>query len=192
MMLDSILMLDPVSISGALWLGWGLYWIVAAMRVKKDARSEAPLERFGHLALLGLAFALALGRVPLPVELASILPEPARWIGCLITALGLGFAVWARLHLGAYWSGKITIKAGHELIRTGPYAFVRHPIYTGFVSGFLGLAVSGGRPEGLIGLLLVIVAYAIKIRREERVLGDQFAEYADYKKSVRALIPFVF
>jgi Isoprenylcysteine carboxyl methyltransferase (ICMT) family len=64
------------------------------------------------------------------------------YAGTAITILGLLFSVWARIHLGQYWSGIITLKEGHKLIRSGPYRFVRHPIYTGFITAMTGSAIS--------------------------------------------------
>ncbi len=182
----------PLTVAGVLWLVWGGYWLFAARSVKRDERAEPLLLRAIHLGLIGAAFALAFSLVPLPRPLRSaFLDAPWTWAGAALTAAALAFAIWARVHLGAYWSGRITVKEGHQLIRTGPYAIVRHPIYTGFAFGFAGAAIASGRLAALLGLSLVIVAYAIKIPREEKVLAAQLSEYADYRRQVRALVPFV-
>lgn len=185
-------MLTPVAIAGDLWLAWLAIWFVASRAVKRDRQAEAAATRAVHLGLIGAAFGLVFSPVPLPPPLAAVwLAPPWTWLGVALTAAGLAFAVWARVHLGANWSARITVKEGHQLIRTGPYAFARHPIYTGFVFGFAGAAVASGRLAGLLGLALVAIAYGIKIPREEKVLAAQFADYADYRRSVRALVPFV-
>ena len=112
--------------------------------------------------------------------------------GVLLTAAGLMFAVWARRHLGSNWSGAISVKKDHELIRTGPYAYVRHPIYTGVLTAFFGSALSLGEWRGLAAVFLMLAALQIKIRREEQLMKDEFAEeYEVYKKEVKAIIPFV-
>lgn len=181
-----------INAAGFLWLAWLAYWLFAARTAKRDQQAEPMAHRAVHLALIGAAFALVFSLVPLPPPLATVwLATPWTWLGTALTAAALAFAIWARVHLGAYWSGRITVKEGHQLIRTGPYAFARHPIYTGFVFGFAGAAIASGRLAGLVGLACVVVAYAIKIPREEKVLSAQFSEYADYRRSVRALVPFV-
>jgi protein-S-isoprenylcysteine O-methyltransferase Ste14 len=110
----------------------------------------------------------------------------------IITLLGLGFAVWARVHLGKYWSSMPAIRVDHKLIRTGPYNLVRHPIYTGILFGVAGTAIIIGEPLGLIAFFLILVVYLWKIRMEEKYLQEEFGEdYARYKKEVPALIPLL-
>ena len=105
---------------------------------------------------------------------------------------GLSFAVWARVHLGKYWSSMPAIKMDHKLIRTGPYNLVRHPIYTGILFGIAGTAIIIGEPLGLIAFILILVVYLWKIRMEEKYLQEEFGEdYVRYKKEVPALIPLL-
>jgi protein-S-isoprenylcysteine O-methyltransferase Ste14 len=112
--------------------------------------------------------------------------------GMIITLMGLGFSVCARVHLGKYWSSMPAIRVDHKLIRTGPYRFVRHPIYTGVLVGVTGTAIIIGMPLGLIAFFLLLVVYLWKIREEEKYLQEEFGEeYARYKKEVPALIPFI-
>ncbi len=112
--------------------------------------------------------------------------------GISITLLGLGFAVWARVHLGKNWSGSVTIKVDHRLVRTGPYRYVRNPIYTGLLAGFAGTALVIGRVWAIYGLLILLAGFLIKIQEEEKVLLENFGEeYLRYKKEVKALIPFI-
>jgi len=112
--------------------------------------------------------------------------------GTIITLLGLGFAVWARVHLGKYWSGLPAIRVDHKLIRTGPYSLVRHPIYTGILFAIVGTAIIFGEPLGLMVFFLILVIYLWKIRVEEKYLHDEFGEdYSRYKKEVPALIPLL-
>jgi protein-S-isoprenylcysteine O-methyltransferase Ste14 len=112
--------------------------------------------------------------------------------GTIITLLGVGFAVWARVHLGKYWSSMPAIRVDHKLIRTGPYSHVRHPIYTGILCGIGGTAIIIGEPVGLIAFFLILVVFLWKIRIEEKYLQEEFGDdYARYKKEVPALIPFL-
>src|SRR5262249_42528448 len=114
-------------------------------------------------------------------------------LGLLLTTVSISFAILARRQLGRYWSGTITIKADHRLIRSGPYMLSRHPIYTGIVFGMLGTAIAIGEWRGLLAFLLTLIAYARKIPLEERWLSEEFGgEYDDYRREVKALIPFIF
>jgi protein-S-isoprenylcysteine O-methyltransferase Ste14 len=114
------------------------------------------------------------------------------WTGWLIAAAGLLFAVWARRHLGRNWSGTVTLKLDHELIVTGPYALVRHPIYTGLLLGFSGSALAVGEWRGLVAVLIVILGLWRKLRVEERGMRQLFGDaYRRYESRVSALIPYV-
>jgi protein-S-isoprenylcysteine O-methyltransferase Ste14 len=107
--------------------------------------------------------------------------------------MGLALAIWARRCLGRYWSGEITIKVEHKLIRSGPYRVLRHPIYTALLSLYAGTAIVSGELHALIGLALVILAYLRKIRLEEANLMKAFgAEYRDYRADSWAMLPGLF
>jgi protein-S-isoprenylcysteine O-methyltransferase Ste14 len=106
---------------------------------------------------------------------------------------GLLFAVWAREHLGSNWSRSVTIKQGHELIKTGPYAVVRHPIYTGILAGFLGTAIALSQVRGFIVFVLIFLILWLKLRMEEQWMRSQFGEtYATYAHQTAALVPYLF
>ena len=108
-------------------------------------------------------------------------------------AAGIFFAVWARRHLGRNWSGEITIKVDHSLVRSGPYRIVRHPIYTAVLGMYAGSALVSGELHALLGLALAAGAYARKVRIEEAVLAGFFGkEYDDYRHATWALVPGLF
>jgi protein-S-isoprenylcysteine O-methyltransferase Ste14 len=90
--------------------------------------------------------------------------------------LGIAFAIWARAHLGANWSAAVSIRADHELIRTGPYRRTRHPIYTGMIFGAIGTALVIGQMRGLLAVAIFIVAFYRKASKEERWLAQEFGE----------------
>jgi protein-S-isoprenylcysteine O-methyltransferase Ste14 len=113
-------------------------------------------------------------------------------VGVIIMFLGLGFTVWARVHLGQYWSGRVSIKVDHRLTQTGPYRLVRHPIYTGILVGFIGTTVVIGEVRACLAIVLILVSILLKIRTEDRFRLEEFGStYLQYKKRVKALIPFV-
>jgi protein-S-isoprenylcysteine O-methyltransferase Ste14 len=182
-------------ITSSLWLAWLIYWMVSAVGNKVTRRRESFLS--------GLAY-----RIPTVISIFLLLPhrhslwlshrflppiDVFHWLGVGILAFGLGFSVWARVHLARNWSGTVTLKENHELIRTGPYRYVRHPIYTGLLLGVLGSAIVGGERHGLLAVGFLVLGFVIKLRMEERWMGETFGEqYAQYKKEVAALIPGIF
>jgi protein-S-isoprenylcysteine O-methyltransferase Ste14 len=163
--------------------------------VKETERRESAPSRFGRLVSMVCAAALlGLPSIPLPWLNERFLPLGVLcfWSGAAVTAGGLLFSVWARRHLGRNWSQSVTVKEGHELITSGPYALVRHPIYTGLLLAFVGCAVARGEWRGLLAVVLVFDALWRKLRLEEKWMGEQFGEsYAAYCREVAALVPYV-
>ena len=145
---------------------------------------------YGLLVPLGAFLVIQPGRFgPLNIRL---LPDTqaVNLCGLTITTAGLVFAIWARFMLGRNWSGTVTVKAGHELIRGGPYRFVRHPIYSGILVGLLGTAIGGGTLPSLIGLVIAFCGLRMKWRTEERFMAELFgAQYSQYTREVKAVIP---
>ena len=182
----------PVAI---LWLAWLAYWFVAARNVKATRRRESHASRLGHVLLSVLAAALLAFRgQPLHWLDERFLPDTvvAYWLGLLMVVAGLAFAVWARHDLGRNWSGTVTVKQDHELIRSGPYRLVRHPIYTGLLLAILGTAIAFGEWRGLLAFALLTGSLLLKLRVEERFMSESFPkEYARYRAEVPALIPCI-
>lgn len=179
-----------------LWLGLGIVWLVGAITAKRTARTQSPGSRLLQVAPEILAFLLLLGRFNWPYWLRRRFVgenSPALlWLGLALTAAGIGFAIWARLWIGRNWSGRVTIKEQHELIQNGPYAIVRHPIYSGFLLAILGTAIVHGELRGLLALPVAVVGWTLKLRLEESFMAQQFGTaYLDYKRRVKALVPFV-
>lgn len=113
-------------------------------------------------------------------------------LGVVLLAAGLGFSVWARRHLGRNWSAQVVVKEGHSLVRTGPYRYVRHPIYTGILLAFLGTVVTIGEWRGVLALLCALVSFAVKSRLEEARMRETFPEYREYERETAALVPGVY
>src|SRR5512146_3153090 len=178
-----------------MWIAWLLYWWALSFNVKAAAKREPLLSRLLHLGpLLAAGLLLALPRIPLPLlGLRFVPPAPwTHWVGTALTAAGLLLTVWARRHIGRNWSAIVTIKEGHEFIASGPYAFVRHPIYTGLLFAFAGCALALGECRGLLAIGVVAWAFWRKLRLEERWMQQHFgAAYQDYCRRVAALLPFL-
>ena len=171
----------------------GVYWVLTARAVKSTKRSESRGRNLAHNGLMLLAYLLAWPTLRLGQLDMRFLPEgPAlEIIGVVLAVAGVGFAISARHELGANWSSAVTIKTGHRLIRSGPYAIVRNPIYAGDIVIILGMALALGELRGLLGLALMVAAVWHKGRTEERFLLAEFgAEYADYQRDVGFLVPF--
>jgi protein-S-isoprenylcysteine O-methyltransferase Ste14 len=179
----------------ALWLSWAVYWLARSRDVKRTVRREPLVSRLLHVVPLILALLLvAAPSIPGWVLCERVLPLAAWpfWVGAVLTAGGLLFAVWARMHLGTNWSGTVTLKQDHELVTTGPYAIVRHPIYTGLLLALAGSALARGELRGLLAVGIAMLALWRKLRLEERWMREQFGEdYDAYRRRVSALIPFV-
>ena len=179
---------------GLLWCAWGLYWIVSARGTKTTQRRESLPSRLAHVLPLVVG-GMLIGWQQIPGEWLAQRLWPrsftAYWIGVAWLVCGLAFSVWARVHLGRNWSGTVTVKQSHELIRSGPYAWVRHPIYTGLLAALLGTVIASGTLRSVIGLLIMAAALLHKLRTEERFMRETFpGEYERYSAAVPALIPF--
>ncbi|HKT60635.1 MAG TPA: isoprenylcysteine carboxylmethyltransferase family protein [Gemmatimonadales bacterium] len=178
-----------------LWLVWLTYWWYSARDVKRTIQPEPFRSQLKHRAplIVGILCFAAPRWMPRPLT-ARFVPQglylPA--LGTLMLALGLGFAVWARRHLGRNWSAHVVVKEDHALIRTGPYRYVRHPIYTGILFAMLGMALAIGEWRALVGFVAMVLSFAIKSQHEEGRMRETFPEYADYARRTAALIPLVY
>jgi protein-S-isoprenylcysteine O-methyltransferase Ste14 len=177
-----------------LFVLFGVYWDLIAGRNAAPAKSsESRVSRLFHLVLVNGAILLLFLRVPgltgrwLPVT-SFLLPA-----GVVIQAAFILLAVWARHHLGRNWSGAVTAKVDHQLIRSGPYRLVRHPIYTAVLGMDTGIALASGEWHALVGIAMIVVAYWRKIQLEEQNLSNLFgADYDAYRRDSWALIPWLF
>jgi protein-S-isoprenylcysteine O-methyltransferase Ste14 len=179
----------------ALWIAWGLYWLMSARNAKTTERRESSASRsFYSALLLAGALLMLVPRTWLGALATPLLPDVAvRFrVALALLAAGLAFTVWARVHLGRNWSGTVTVKEGHELIRSGPYGLVRHPIYTGLSLAFAGTAIACGDAAAAIGFVLVLTSFLYKLRIEEGFMRAQFPQqYPSYAAEVPALVPFI-
>jgi protein-S-isoprenylcysteine O-methyltransferase Ste14 len=179
--------IDSEAIIKGLWMLFALYWLVSAIKRKETKKRESMLQRLLYMLPLIAAFILVFRAEGHYGWLGQrFLPDAAvvQWVAVVLTESGVAIAFWARWHLGANWSGVVTLKEGHELIRTGPYRFVRHPIYTGMLLMLVGTIVAIGEVRGLIALLMAWASFYVKARREESFLsqefGPRFAEHSEH------------
>ncbi|HZB87861.1 MAG TPA: isoprenylcysteine carboxylmethyltransferase family protein [Terracidiphilus sp.] len=179
----------------AIWIVFLVYWQIRARGTKTTERLEPIASRIVRVLVFLVAIALLmLQNIPLYWLYWHILPvgRTLFFVGAAITTAGVLFAALARGFLGANWSRSVTIKQDHELIVRGPYALVRHPIYTGILTGFLGTAIALGQIRGFIALIMIGLVLWAKLRMEEQWMRAQFgATYEAYARRVAALVPFV-
>ncbi|MGA7753988.1 MAG: isoprenylcysteine carboxylmethyltransferase family protein [Candidatus Sulfotelmatobacter sp.] len=184
-----------VSFFPVVWIVFVLYWQIKAADTKATQRLEPAASRIFRVLIFLIAIVLlSVPRIPLSWLYVQLWPQGywSFWLGAAVTVAGLLFAVWAREHLGRNWSRSVTIKQGHELITTGPYAVVRHPIYTGILTGFLGMAIAISRVRGVIVFVLIFVVLWLKLRMEEKWMRSNFGDtYATYARKTAALVPYI-
>lgn len=176
-----------------IWIVFGTVWLIASLRTKRT-RQRAPLgSRLRYVApLLTGSYLLFMKNIRVGWARAHVAPaNPVIEIVALcLTVLGIGLAIWARFYIGSNWSSAVTVKVEHELIRTGPYAWVRHPIYAGLLVALLGTALEQNRWTSLLALALFWLGFWIKSRMEEEFMRQTFgAEYVEYCRSTGALTP---
>jgi len=172
--------IDPdraTQIAAWLWNALLIVWVLLWFGMKQAKKSETPVERLQHVIPVVLAFWLLFGDSGKLLNF-RLLPQTmlVLWSGVLLTALGVGISIWARLSLGANWSGMVTLKQNHELIRKGLYRWIRHPIYTGILLGFIGTALIRSHARGWLGFAILLLSFYFKARREENFLKQEFGE----------------
>jgi len=179
----------------SLWLAFYAYWAISAIGVKKNIRHTGASQRVG-IRILILAALILLFRVPVVRQDARNLrlvssSHVVQAVGIAVCLLGLGLAVWARLYLGRNWGQPMTLKEGHELVTTGPYRYVRHPIYAGILLAMLASAfVTSG--FWLVAFVFIAAYFVYAAKTEERIMSQQFPnEYANYRSRTKAIVPFV-
>ena len=180
-------------IANQAWMIWAIWWLAMAFFSKSTKRRESVIQRIEHLVPAFLGFLLifrtdfAGAWLVRPVFSANSL---LLLICVVATILGLLFAVWARLTLGSNWSGTVTIKTNHQLIRRGPYRWIRHPIYTGMLAALLATAIAQGLLSGLVGFAFASLALYRKARREEKFLAQEFGEgFMEHRQHTGMFLP---
>ena len=159
-----------------MWGAWLLYWYVKAFNTKKSVYVQPRWQRLMYL-VPGISIVLVY-QIPLMRQRFWPFGTETALIGILVSAAGFAFCIWARVVLGRNWSGIVTVKEGHELVQSGPYRLVRHPIYTGLL-----LAAGGNEcgaltptPGGFFTVVMLTASFYFKLLQEEKVMTKEFPE----------------
>jgi protein-S-isoprenylcysteine O-methyltransferase Ste14 len=175
------------------WIVFLIYWIARAFNTRATREKEPFASRYGVLAVEIAGYLLIFGvRTRIAFLEARVFSHSfARAVvGVILTWAGIALTIWARRHLAENWSARVTIKEGHELIRTGPYAHFRHPIYSGLILATFGSALAIAKWRCVFGLCLVVAGYWFKARKEEAMLEQKFGEpFREHKRHTGFLIP---
>ena len=185
----------PTQLLAIIWIAWLISWVAASFWQGQTKKHVMTLDS-GRYRLPILA-----GAVLFTPWTAEVLGEKPLWqFGnagvyalAALTLAGISFTWWARIHLGRFWSNAITHKEGHHVIDTGPYGIVRHPIYTGLITGMLATGIAVGTVTAILGALLISFGMWQKARMEERFLSVELGAdaYGSYCRRVPMIIPFL-
>jgi protein-S-isoprenylcysteine O-methyltransferase Ste14 len=174
------------------WAVLFLAWVPGYFTAKKTIKRPNPVSRV-------IAFILIFGGFGFLFsdrghEILQLTPQNTAFglAGLVIDLIFVAFAIWARITIGRNWSNAITLKEGHELVKTGPYAVVRHPIYTGMFFAALGAALTIGSLFAYVGAICLLAGMLIRIHDEDALMAQQFPqEHAAYRAQTKTFIPFI-
>jgi len=185
----------PYEMLELIWIAWLFSWVAASFWSGRTQKRVATLETWTYRAVMIAGGILLVPWTPM------VLGEKPLWhVGyggayllAAVMLVGLGLTWWARIYLGRLWSSVITRKEDHRIIDTGPYAIVRHPIYTGLIIALLATAAAEARATALVGAALVIFGIWLKASSEERFLMAELGPdlYGSYCRRVPMLVPFL-
>lgn len=179
---------------GWCWILFIVYWIISAFKVKAVAERQDWAASMIYKVPTIMGFVL-LWRADLFPQLDWPLTprnDFLRLTGAVLCVAGVLTAIWARRTLAGDWSSNVTFKHDHELVKTGPYRFARHPIYTGLLLMIFGTALAAARFSSWLGFVLMFVGFWIKLKEEEAVMLRHFPDtYPEYRRQVKAVIPFI-
>jgi protein-S-isoprenylcysteine O-methyltransferase Ste14 len=181
-----------------IWLIVIGYWVISSFNTRKTKKKTNGFKNFIYywLPLLVAVFLLGPGEWFGHTWLRENFVEHTNTVG--ITGLvfciaGAVICCWARYTLGKNWALSVQEKSNHELITNGLYKIIRHPIYTGLIILFVGNAVIVGDYRAILSVLIVVISFVFKLKKEEKLMKGLFGEqYQKYKQKTNALIPYLY
>lgn len=185
----------PTALLAAIWLTWLASWIIASLwsgQTRKQVLSAESLRYRLPIYLGGILFTPGTAKLFGDARLWAP-TETGTYAAALVTLAAIAFTWWGRIHLGRFWSNTITHKAGHRVVDTGPYALVRHPIYTGLITGMLATGLAVGTLTAIVGAILISFGMWQKARIEEVFLAQELGAdaYGAYCRKVPRIVPFL-
>lgn len=191
---DYNLEINRVTPAIVLWLVFSIYWTIASKNSAKTESSESKTSTIFHQVVMNVALLLLF--IPVPGLTGWFLPRRFYFlvaVGIIIQAGFFALAIWARRHLGRNWSAEVRIGEGHELVHTGPYRILRHPIYTAMLGMFVGTAIASSQYHALVAIAILVIAYLRKTRLEENIMRETFGpEWNAYQRDTWRLVPLLF
>jgi protein-S-isoprenylcysteine O-methyltransferase Ste14 len=173
-----------------MWLAWFVSWHVAMLWRDKPT-VQAPRNQYRlYFFMIAVGLVLMYGVIPRVQPMLWQVTPALGWSMVALTGAGIAFAWWARIALGRLWSGGIERMAEHRVVDTGPYALVRHPIYTGLIAGAVAMAGQQAKPWAIAGAALFSLGFSLKARVEERFLEQEIGGYEAYRARVPMIVPF--
>jgi protein-S-isoprenylcysteine O-methyltransferase Ste14 len=174
---------------GAGWVAFWIYWLAASASAKPG---QSRLTRFAGVRVAAILLVLLLLRLRVLRDHAVTTSPLLQGIGLAIFVFGLALAIWARIYIGRNWGAPMSRKTDPELVTTGPYRTIRHPIYTGIILGMVGTTIAISI-YWLIAVAIVGTYFIYSAVVEERNMTELFPRtYPEYKRSTKMLIPFIF
>jgi protein-S-isoprenylcysteine O-methyltransferase Ste14 len=175
------------------WIVFAVYWLVAALRTNRAKKREPSLEWLLRFLMMAAAFILLYKPNPRWGRLNDRFIPDVRWVrawGAALASAGVAFAIWARHHIGRYWSGSVSLRRDHQLIRTGPYSRIRHPIYTAILVALAGTVLVIGCYRGLVAFAIILAGFIWKSKREEKLLAGEFGPaFEEHKRLTGFFLP---
>ncbi len=172
------------------WIAFFAVWLALSIAGVRGRRQYSPSRSALRLVIV-VVFVITLRYGDrLPATLFGRVTDEVAAVGSAVCVIGVAFAIWARVTLGRNWGMPMTLHAQPELVTSGPYAYVRHPIYTGVLAMFIGTTLV--HPLAAAPSVILLAYFLFSARREERDMERQFPEaYPAYKKRSKMLVPFL-
>lgn len=187
--------IDGINAVTICWIIFILYWIISSFFVKKTVVKRGPKWILWRIIIVIIVIIFIRLNNLNNDSLLYIFQSTYRFelLGSIITIFGLFFAIWARINLGKNWSGYVTYKENQELIMSGSYKLVRHPIYTSIILMIIGTILYYGSIFALIMLIISSIMFIIRSYKEEKIMIKLFGKkYQDYMRKSKRFLPFLY